>query len=328
MPPWLGFPGPGGGRPPTGRVHSLPQLPPAVEGPGRGPAAGCDGYGVFDPATSGRSPQQGSTPTPGTGRLDSPPPTGRLLPRRRRMPDVYLDVVLHQLAGGETAVAPRACSRYLGRGDFGSALNGRGPDAPRVLPRRAPGEPPGRRRPVLSADDFEFRLGEGVPALRPGPGTRSTTPSTTARRLAVPHHRGGRDAVRRLPKGTWGVVRQSVRRVGSRSMADEVRLQVREYFDGNPDNPQRVGRPACRQPSRSLVEDFTLHWALQDRLRRRQAPGRTPRGGRVRGPGNPFLACTFVDNLDTDTSRKPSGGSSKLFAYAFPPGRPRVSKRS
>jgi alpha-amylase len=86
-----------------------------------------------------------------------------------------------------------------------------------------------------------------------------------------------------------------------------------EYFDGNPAslNWWATGGP---MNSRSLVEDFTLHWALQAACD----------GGNARlleGAGyttwRPDLTCTFADNPDTDTSPGQQIVSNKLLAYAF-----------
>src|SRR5262249_11070265 len=66
--------------------------------------------------------------------------------------------------------------------------------------------------------------------------------------------------------------------------------------------------------SRSLVEDFTLHWALQAACDGGNAQVLNGAGYAAR---NPFLSCTFVDNPDTDTSVGEAIISSKLLAYAF-----------
>jgi len=86
-----------------------------------------------------------------------------------------------------------------------------------------------------------------------------------------------------------------------------------EYFDGN---PQTLNWWATSPPmaGRSLVTDFTLHWALRDACNGGNARG-------LEGAGycsmRPDLACTFVDNPDTDTSSGEQVISNKLLAYAF-----------
>jgi alpha-amylase len=65
---------------------------------------------------------------------------------------------------------------------------------------------------------------------------------------------------------------------------------------------------------RSLVEDFTLHWALQSACN--GANARVLDGAGFTA-WRPDLACTFVDNPDTDTSPGQQVISNKLLAYAF-----------
>ena len=110
-------------------------------------------------------------------------------------------------------------------------------------------------------------------------------------------------------KGTWAPFVSEFMR--SRTMARK--FAYSEYFDGNPD---ALNWWATTPPmlSRSLVADFTLHWALQAACDGLNA-------GALEGAGyaarNPFLSCTFVDNPDTDTSFGEAIVSSKLLAYAF-----------
>jgi alpha-amylase len=66
--------------------------------------------------------------------------------------------------------------------------------------------------------------------------------------------------------------------------------------------------------SRSLVADFTLHWALEAACDGGNARALEGAGYAAR---NPFLSCTFVDNPDTDTSFEEAIVSSKLLGYAF-----------
>ena len=86
-----------------------------------------------------------------------------------------------------------------------------------------------------------------------------------------------------------------------------------EYFDGNPGtlNSWATSPPMS---SRSLVTDFTLHWALQSACDGGQAQVLNGAGYIAQ---NPFLACTFVDNPDTDTSDGEAVTTAKLLAYAF-----------
>lgn len=81
------------------------QLPPVSKVQG-GDGAGCDGYGLFDPRDLGAKNQQGSVPTR-YGTADS---LRRLVAVAHRYGmSVDLDIVLHQLIGGE-----HATYRYLG----------------------------------------------------------------------------------------------------------------------------------------------------------------------------------------------------------------------
>ena len=110
-------------------------------------------------------------------------------------------------------------------------------------------------------------------------------------------------------KGTWAPFVSEFMR--SRTMA--IKFAYSEYFDGNPNN---LNWWATSPPmnSRSLLEDFTLHFALQAACDGDNAQV-------LNGAGftalNPFLSCTFVDNPDTDSSFGEGITSSKLLAYAF-----------
>jgi alpha-amylase len=110
-------------------------------------------------------------------------------------------------------------------------------------------------------------------------------------------------------KGTWANFVSQFMRSGA--MADK--FFYSEYFDGNPDNLNGWAATAPMS-SRSLVTDFTLHWALQAACDGGQANVLDGAGYAAR---NPFMACTFVDNPDTDTSFGEAIVSSKLLAYAF-----------
>ncbi len=278
------------------------QLPPASKAQG-GAGAGCDGYGVFDPRDLGSKPQQGSTPTR-YGSVDS---------LRRAVAcchsaglDVYLDIVLHQLIGENGGPG---VFNYMGAD--GKSLTGRGAMKPGCF-RGGTGNsdpiPPFRPEddvPVPS-DDFPFGREKVYQNAEP-PGYTIQDAIDYGDWL---FRTTGADGMRfDDTKGTWApFVAQFMR---SKAMA--ARFAYSEYFDGNPANLNgwATGEP---MDSRSLVEDFTLHWALQAACD----------GGNARalnGAGytswNPFLSCTFVDNPDTDTSPGEQVISSKLLAYAF-----------
>jgi alpha-amylase len=278
------------------------QLPPASKVQG-GAGAGCDGYGVFDPRDLGTKPQQGSTPTRyGTG--DS---LRRLVACCHAVGmDVYLDVVLHQLMGENGGPG---VFRYLGAD--GKTLNGRGAMQPGCF-RGATGNndpiPPFRHEDAVPApaDDFPFGREKVY---------QNSDPAGFTAHDAIDYgdwlfRTTGADGMRFDDvKGTWApFVAQFMR---SRTMASK--FAYAEYFDGNPDS---LNWWATSSPmsSRSLVEDFTLHWALQAACDGGNARALDGAGYIAR---NPFMACTFVDNPDTDTSPGEAIISNKLLAYAF-----------
>jgi alpha-amylase len=86
-----------------------------------------------------------------------------------------------------------------------------------------------------------------------------------------------------------------------------------EYFDGDPAT-LNWWATAAPMAGRSLVEDFTMHWALQAACNGYSAH---PLEGAGYASWRPDLACTFVDNPDTDTSPGQQVVSNKLLAYAF-----------
>jgi alpha-amylase len=272
------------------------QLPPSGKAQG-GAGDGCDGYGVFDPRDLGSKPQQGSTPT----RYGTVESLRRLIAVSHAVGmDVYLDVVLHQLAGENGGPG---VFRYLGAD--GRTQNGRGPMNPGCFRGVPPANRPDDAVPV-PADDFQFGrekvyqncLPKGYTiddALDYGDWLFRTTDADGMRFDDT--------------KGTWApFVSQFMR---SRTMAQK--FAYSEYFDGSPDN---LNWWATSPPmsSRSLVEDFSLHFALQTACDQGNAQA-------LNGAGyvttNPFLSCTFVDNPDTDTSAGEAVTTAKLLAYAF-----------
>ena len=275
---------------------SVIQLPPISKAQG-GAGDGCDGYGVFDRRDIGSKAQQGSLPTR-YGDADS---LRRFIANAHSEGlDVYLDIVLHQLMaenGGPGVF------RYLGANGV--------PDIGRGAMHRGcfRGAPPANRPPdavPVPADDFEFGRelvyqnceppGYTIEdALDYGDWLFRTTGADGARCDDV--------------KGMWAPFVSRFMR--SRAMADK--FFYSEFFDGNPD---RLDGWATGEPmsSRSLVSDFTLHWALQAACDKGAVRGLDHAGYIAR---NPFLACTFVDNPDTDTSPGEGIVSSKLLGYAY-----------
>lgn len=278
------------------------QAPPASKAQG-GAGAGCDGYGVFDPRDIGTKPQQGSAPTRyGDG------------DQLRRMVacchaaglDVYLDVVMHQLIGENGGPG---VFRYLGSDQ--RSLNGRGATHPGCF-RGGTGNddpvPPFRPEDAVPApaDDFPFGREKVYQNCEPPRFTIDDALDCGDWLFRTTGADGMRfDDV----KGIWAPFVSEFMR--SRTMADK--FAYSEYFDGNPD---LLDGWATRQPmsSRSLVADFTLHWALQAACDGGDAAALDGAGYIAR---NPFLACTFVDNPDTDSSPGQQIVSNKLLAYAF-----------
>ena len=278
------------------------QLPPASKAQG-GAGGGCDGYGVFDPRDLGSKPQQGSTPT----RYGSVESLRRLAACCHAVGvDVYFDVVLHQLIGENGGPG---IFKYLGAD--GRTLNGRGAMQPGCF-RGGTGSndpiPPFRPEDPVPSPPADFPFGrEKVYQNCEPPGYTIEDAIDYGDWL---FRTIGADGLRFDDvKGTSApFVAEFLR---SKSMASK--FAYAEYFDGNPGilNAWVTGAPMS---SRSLVEDFTLHWALQ-------AACDSGNVAALNGAGytavNPFMACTFVDNPDTDTSPGQQIISNKLLAYAF-----------
>ena len=275
---------------------SAVQLPPVSKAQG-GAGDGCDGYGVFDRRDIGSKDQQGSRPTR-YGDADS---LRRCIANAHAVGlDVYHDVVLHQLIGQNGGPG---VFRYLGADERPNI--GRGAMNPGCF-RRIP--PANRPEDAVPVPFFDFAFGDELvyqncdppgytieDALDYGDWLFRTTDAD-----------GGRlDDV----KGTYApFVSQFMR---SRAMADK--FLYSEYFDGD---PAAFNWWATTSPmlSRSLVADFTLHFALQAACNGGNASALNCVGYMT---WNPYMACTFVDNPDTDTSFGEQVVSSKLLAYAY-----------
>jgi alpha-amylase len=272
------------------------QLPPASKVQG-GAGDGCDGYGVFDPRDIGSKPQQGGTPT----RYGSAESLRRLIACCHAVGmDVYLDVVLHQLSGENGGPG---VFKYLGAD--GHTLNGRGPMDSGCFRGVPPANRPEDAVPV-PADDFQFGREKVYQNCEPKGYTIHDAIDYGDWLFRTTDADGMRfDDT----KGTWApFVSQFMR---SRTMAKK--FAYSEYFDGNPDSLNWWATSAPML-SRSLVEDFTLHWALQTACDAGNAAALNGSGYAAR---NPFLSCTFADNPDTDTSPGQAIISAKLLAYAF-----------
>jgi alpha-amylase len=272
------------------------QLPPVSKVQG-GAGNGCDGYGVFDRRDLGNKNQQGSEPT----RYGSVASLRRFVANAHAAGlDVYLDVVMHQLMGENGGPG---VFRYLGAN--GAPNVGRGAMNSGCFRGVPPANRPEDAVPV-PADDFEFGRELVYQNCVPPGYTIEDGLDYGDWLFRTTGADGGRfDDT----KGTWAPFVSRFMR--SRAMADK--LFYSEYFDGNPAN---LDWWATSPPmsSRSLVTDFTLHFALQAACGGGQASVLDGAGYAAR---NPFLACTFVDNPDTDTSSGEAIVSCKLLAYAF-----------
>ncbi|HEU0155773.1 MAG TPA: hypothetical protein VFQ82_06850 [Stellaceae bacterium] len=254
-----------------------------------------DGYGVFDQYDIGSKNQMGAVET----RFGNRERLQRSIAIAHACGlDVYIDVVLHQLIGGNNGVY-----RYLGAD--GAPGTGRFPKNPgcfRGAPPRRPQDPV----PVPS-DDFAF--GDELVYVNCEP------PGYTAKGMIS----FGDWLTRSLDcqgfrvDDTKGLAASFVREwMNSGAMAGK--FCVSEYFDGNPQNLYgwRHGGVA----GRSAVFDFTTHFALQTMC---DDPAFDMR--RLDGVGftalDPFGSVTFVDNPDTDLSPGEQVISNKLLAYAF-----------
>lgn len=275
---------------------SAVQLPPVSKAEG-GAGDGCDGYGVFDRRDIGSKNQQGSRPTR-YGDADS---LRRFVANAHAVGlDIYLDVVMHQLMGENGGPG---VFRYLGAD--GRSDIGRGPMDSGCFRGVPPANRPEDAVPV-PADDFEFGRELVYQHCEPAGYTTNDALDYGDWLFRTTDADGARfDDV----KGTYApFVSQFMR---GRAMGKK--FFYSEYFDGN---PASLNWWATSSPmlSRSLVADFTLHWALRAACDGGDA-SMLDRAGYV--TWNPFLACTFVDNPDTDTSFGEQVISSKLLAYAY-----------
>jgi alpha-amylase len=271
------------------------QLPPASNAQG-GDGSGCDGYGIYDPRDLGSKNQQGSVPTR-YGTADS---LRRLIAVAHRYGlSVDLDIVLHQLIGGQNATY-----RYLGAD--GQTLNGRGAMHPGCF-RSSPGggTQPEDDVPVPS-DDFPF--GDEKVYQHSNPA-RYTIDDALDFGDWLFLTTGADGARLDDTKGLWAPFVAEF--MGHGSMANKQFYS--EYFDANPAN---LNWWATTWPinSRSGVADFNMHFAIEAACNNLNAQA-------LNGAGysqwNSSLAFGFVDNPDTDTSPGEQVISSKLLGYAF-----------
>jgi alpha-amylase len=271
------------------------QLPPASKAQG-GDGAGCDGYGLYDPRDLGAKNQQGSVPT----RYGTAESLRRLVAVAHRCGlAVDLDIVLHQLIGGQDATY-----RYLGAD--GKTLNGRGPMQPGCF-RYSPGAGTQPRDDVPDpADDSAFGDEKVYQHSNPARYTIDDALDFGDWLFRTTGADGARldDA-----KGLWAPFVSEF--MGHGAMASK--QFYAEYFDGNAAN---LNWWATSSPinGRSAVEDFAMHFAIEAACNNLNAQA-------LNGPDysqwNSNLSFGFVENPDTDTSPGEQVISSKLLGYAF-----------
>ena len=252
---------------------------------------------MFDPRDLGSKDQQGSIPT----RYGPKGALTRFVAVAHACGlDVYLDLVMHQRIGENGGPG---IFRYVGTD--GVTLNGRGQTSPGWFR----GVPPDS----LPDDDvpnpyFDFPFGRELSYQHCRP-PRVTTEDALDFGDWVFRTTGADGARFDDVKGTWAPFVREFMTHGS--MASK--FLYAEYFDGNP-TTLNWWATSAPMSGRSLVEDFTMHWALQSACD----------GGNVRGLNGagytswrPDLTCTFVENPDTNTSPGQQIISNKLLAYAF-----------
>jgi alpha-amylase len=254
-----------------------------------------DGYGVYDQYDIGSKHQMGSVET----RFGSREQLQRSIAVAHACGlDVYIDVVLHQLIGGNNGVY-----RYLGAN--GAAGIGRFPKNPgcfRGAPPRRPQDPV-----PVPADDFPF--GDELVYVNCEPPGYTINGMIDfgdwlARSLDCQGYR---------VDDTKGMAVAFVKQwMNSKAMTS--RFCVSEYFDGNPQN--LFGWAQRAMGGRSAVFDFATHFGLQRMcddagfdMRQLDGLGYTAL--------DPLYSATFVDNPDTDLSPGEQIISNKLLAYAF-----------
>jgi alpha-amylase len=272
------------------------QLPPTSKAQG-GAGAGCDGYGVFDPRDLGSKNQQGSFPT----RYGPKDALTRFVAVAHACGlDVYLDIVLHQRIGENGGPG---VFRYLGAD--GRTLNGRGETAAGWFRGVPPDNLPDDDVPDKSTD-FSFGRELSYQHCRPH---RVTIEDALDYGEWVFRTTGADGARFDDVKGTWAPFVREFMTTGT--MASK--FFCSEYFDGN---RATLNWWATTPPisGRSSVEDFTMHWALQAACDNGTA---RPLEGAGYASWRPDLACTFVDNPDTDISPGEAVTTNKLLAYAF-----------
>lgn len=278
------------------------QAPPASKAQG-GAGVGCDGYGVYCRRDLGDLPQQGSTPT----RYG----TAEALRRAIAMTHAngmsfLLDVVMHQFIGENGGPG---VFKYLGADH--KTLNGRGQTAPGWF-RGGTGSndpiPPFCKEDDVPSVFFDFPFGRELSYQNCNPHRVTIDDATEYGDWLF--RTTDADGMRFDDvKGTWAPFVSEFLNSGT----VKNKWAYSEYFEGNPATLNWWVSSAPMN-DRSSVEDFTLHWALQNSCNNGTAH-------KLNGAGytswNAWKSVTFVDNPDTDSSPGQQVISNKLLAYAF-----------
>ena len=278
------------------------QWPPLSKALG-GTGAGCDGYGVFDRRDLGSKNQQGSLPT----RYGSAEQVRRAMAcLRANGVDSYLDLVLHQLTGENGGPG---VFRYFGA--HGAKQNGRGGTSPGWFRGNTGNNDP--VPPFCPEDDvpsvfFDYAFGRELSYQHCNPH-RVTTDDALDFGDWIFRTTGAAGARFDDVKGTWSPFVHEF--MTSRAMAGKDFYS--EYFDGDPSILDSWVTSAPMN-SRSAVEDFTNHWAIQTACDGGNARALDRAGYSNLNPGS---SVVFVDNPDTDTSPGQQVSTAKLLGYAF-----------
>ena len=254
-----------------------------------------DGYGVYDQYDIGSKNQMGSIET----RFGNREQLQRSVAIAHACGlDVYVDMVLHQLIGGDNGVY-----RYLGaNGAVGIGRFPKNPGCFRGAPPRRPEDPV-----PVPVDDFSF--GDELVYVNCEPPGYTINGMIDfgdwlTRSLDCQGYR---------VDDTKGMAVAFVKQwMNAKAMAG--RFCVSEYFDGSPQN--LYGWAEGAMGGRSLVFDFATHFGLQSMcddagfdMRQLEGLGYTAL--------DPLHSATFVDNPDTDLSPGEQIIANKLLAYAF-----------
>jgi alpha-amylase len=271
------------------------QLPPASKAHG-GNAAHCDGYNPFDARDLGVKNQQGSVTT----RYGSADSLRRLVAVAHRCGlSVDLDIVLHQLSGGQNGT-------YLYAGADGKSMIGRGAMHPGCFQKSAAGgtQPP---------DEVP------IPAAASAAADRKVYQNSNPPRYTIDDALDYGDWLFRTTGADGARIDDAqslwppfvAEFITHRSMAKK--QFYAQYLGGN---AASVNQWATSPPLNSQcgVEDFNMHLAIETACNQLNASALANSGS---PQWNPALCHGFVDNADTDTTSGEPVILCKLLGYAY-----------